>query len=282
MRYKDAQKLASQFYRRGLSELDTFRNIERIDRSRFAYKQAEFNRMTHDIEGWDIDSMKASHRADKRRLNNLQSEFNRLVDEASPHNVNIERSKVALKGYVRSYSISVVDSSDPLAQLIKARDSTTALLNKTLKSLGGFQFIETLKIKLKKSINNEDGATEYTDKTAYFNSKAQTIINVNQINNSLNMSHETISNTIGVWLSEGSGWTVESVEGHYVNIAKYKPLRGSSYIELPKELRNSKKGLINLKNKDKKCFRWCHIRHLNPQDKHVDRIKGVDMESSKN
>ena len=29
-------------------------------------------------------------------------------------------------------------------------------------------------------------------------------------------------------------------------------------IELPTELRNSSKGLINIKNKDE-CFRWCHI-----------------------
>ena len=39
------------------------------------------------------------------------------------------------------------------------------------------------------------------------------------------------------------------------------------------ELRNQKKGLINIKNKDDKCFRWCHIRHLNPQTEHPERIK---------
>ena len=39
------------------------------------------------------------------------------------------------------------------------------------------------------------------------------------------------------------------------------------------ELRNPKKGLINIKNKDNECFRWCHIRHLNPQKKDPQRIK---------
>ena len=47
-------------------------------------------------------------------------------------------------------------------------------------------------------------------------------------------------------------------------------------IELPMELRNSKKGLINMKNKDEECFRWCHIRHLNPQIKDPERIKKED------
>ena len=59
---------------------------------------------------------------------------------------------------------------------------------------------------------------------------------------------------------------------------KYEPLKGSSYIQLPQELRNSAKGLINLKNNDNECFRWCHIRNLNPQDKYPQRIKKSDKE----
>ena len=62
----------------------------------------------------------------------------------------------------------------------------------------------------------------------------------------------------------------------------YQPLAGSSYIELPEELQNNMKGLINLQNKDQECFRWCHIRHLNPQAKNPQRIKKVDREYIKN
>ena len=36
------------------------------------------------------------------------------------------------------------------------------------------------------------------------------------------------------------------------------------------------KGLINLKNKDIKCFKWCHVRLLNPQNKDPDRIRKQD------
>ena len=55
-------------------------------------------------------------------------------------------------------------------------------------------------------------------------------------------------------------------------------MQGSSYIELPIELQNSAKGLINIKNKDDECFRWCHIRHLNPQKKDPQRIKKDDKQ----
>ena len=55
-------------------------------------------------------------------------------------------------------------------------------------------------------------------------------------------------------------------------------MHGSSYIDLPDELKNSAKGLINIKNKDDECFRWCHIRHLNPQKKNPQRIKRDDKQ----
>ena len=50
---------------------------------------------------------------------------------------------------------------------------------------------------------------------------------------------------------------------------------------LPEELRNPRKGLINLKNEDPKCFLWCHVRHLNPQKKDPQRIKRSDREFEK-
>ena len=58
-------------------------------------------------------------------------------------------------------------------------------------------------------------------------------------------------------------------------------LVGSSYISLLSELENSIKGLINLKNKDTECFKCCHVRFINPQNKDADRIKKQDKEIAK-
>ena len=60
---------------------------------------------------------------------------------------------------------------------------------------------------------------------------------------------------IDIWVSEGSGWTIDKIDSNYINIIVYQPLHGSSYINLPDELKNSAKGLINIKNKDDECFR---------------------------
>ena len=43
-------------------------------------------------------------------------------------------------------------------------------------------------------------------------------------------------------------------------------------MNLPVELRSPRKGLINIKNKEEKCFLWCHIRHVDLLNKHPARI----------
>ena len=184
----------------------------------------------------------------------------------------IDQTAKALKGYTKSYEIGIKNNKDPLMQLQNTRKAVAIHIEKILKSMTGLKFVETLRVTFEKQLGRE----ERIMKTAYFNSPAQTIINNTEIDKSLEVSKQGILNKIAVWISEGSGWTVESVENHYLNVVKYEPMKGSSYIKLPTELRNSAKGLINMKNSDNECFRWCHIRHLNPQDKDPQRIKKSD------
>ena len=47
-------------------------------------------------------------------------------------------------------------------------------------------------------------------------------------------------------------------------------------MDLPVELRSPRKGLINIKSKDQKCFLWCHVRHINSSKEHRERIKQTD------
>ena len=150
-------------------------------------------------------------------------------------------------------------------------------LENLLKDMKGFKFIETLEVAFEKdTIGSKTRKHISIYKTAFFNGKAKTITKPNGIEPKLSMSRQEILNVIDKWVSEGSGWVIDRIVSHYINVTLYKPLNGSSYIELPTELRNSKKGLINMKNEDEECFRWCHIRHLNPQIKYPERIKKED------
>ena len=76
--------------------------------------------------------------------------------------------------------------------------------------------------------------------------------------------------------------TLKLIESQYINISNYRSLSGSSYVKLPAELRSSKKGLINIKNNDQKCFLWCHVRHINPVKIHPERITREDKKLANN
>ena len=71
--------------------------------------------------------------------------------------------------------------------------------------------------------------------------------------------------------AHGSGWVFVEVENLTLHTVIWDPLKASSYIKLPKELKN-KKAIINMKNEDNKCFMWCVLRALNPKKEHPERI----------
>ena len=59
------------------------------------------------------------------------------------------------------------------------------------------------------------------------------------INHKFNIdkSFQEIFFRIDNWINEGSGWIVELIESQYINISTYRPLSGSSYVQLPVELK---------------------------------------------
>ena len=183
----------------------------------------------------------------------------------------ITQLQKALRNSTKSFIVDVVDRENPLRQLNETKNFIKKCLVKELLDLKGFKYVETLKLTLGKKQGNG-----ITTKTAFFNSKTKTLINASEINEALQLSREELVKAIGQWLSEGSGWTITSIDSHYINLTQYQPLKGGSYIELPQELRHPNKRLINLQNKDECCFAWCHVRHLHPQEKNPQRIKKSD------
>ena len=112
-------------------------------------------------------------------------------------------------------------------------------LEDLLKDIKGFKFIETVEVTFEKdTIDSKTGKSVSIYKTAFFNGKAKTITKPNNIEPKLSMSRQEIMNAIDKWVSEGSGWVIDSINNH--------------------------------------CFRWCHIRHFNPQKKDPQRIKKED------
>ena len=74
---------------------------------------------------------------------------------------------------------------------------------------------------------------------------------------------------------------MDRVMGMRITISKYQPLRGGSYIILPKYIYD-KKTCINAKNKDDNCLRWVLRSARFPADNHTDRISSYPSEDGFN
>ena len=68
--------------------------------------------------------------------------------------------------------------------------------------------------------------------------KEKTIINHRY---KLDQSFQEILHRIDAWINKGSGSIIESIESQCINISAYRPILGSSSIDLPIELKHPKK-----------------------------------------
>ena len=134
-----------------------------------------------------------------------------------------------------SYKSEIIERKDPLVQLETGKLSIKDLFSDLLNGTKGFKYQITVKILLKKYKLN--GEIEFA--LVFFFSKT---------------SFQDILYMIDVWINNGSGWNIESIESQYINISTYRTLSGSCYMDLPVELKIRRKGLMSIENKYQKCF----------------------------
>ena len=148
------------------------------------------------------------------------------------HITDVPSSKIkelnrALKGHAKSYGIGIQDNLNPLNHFTKTKVLVELHLEDLLKTMKGFKFIETLEVTFEKeTIDSKTGKRVSIYKTAFFNGKAKTITKANDIKHELSMSRQEILNVIDKWVSEGSGWVIDRIDSHCINVTTYQPLHG--------------------------------------------------------
>ena len=94
------------------------------------------------------------------------------------------------------------------------KNSIKNLFDELLREKRGFTYIIEVKITLKKRINDN----KFVSKTLYFNSQIKTVINQRY---NLNDSFEEILNLLDIWINESSAWTIDQIDGLYINISNH-------------------------------------------------------------
>ena len=116
------------------------------------------------------------------------------------------------------------------------------------------------------------GSTGIIRQEFAFHSAIKLILENTDVEEVFNEMMEEIETSIQrVENAEGSGWVLEKILNITLYTAKWDPLNAGSYMELPAFLKN-KKAIINMKNQDNECFKWCVLRALNPKNNHPERV----------
>ena len=68
-----------------------------------------------------------------------------------------------------------------------------------------------------------------------------------------------------------SGWALNSIISLCINMKKFAPHKGKSYIPLPRYIA-SKKACVNVRNSDNHCFKYAVLSALHPAEENAQRV----------
>ena len=106
---------------------------------------------------------------------------------------------------------------------------------------------------------------------SHFHGKCRTALNNLDIAEGMQESYMKIVNSFQEYCRNGSQWKLSKIKTISLNISKYAPIKGGTYISTPVKI-HSKKAVINVKNSDDKCFMWAILSALHPVNIHSDRV----------
>jgi len=149
--------------------------------------------------------------------------------------------------------------------LSKLKDPVNEFISNKLERLSSIRLYYVLEVILEKNKYNseeieDNNENEKITMKFYFYAIHRNIFNINDMTDYYDSLNDIFKKKLEDRTSKnGSGWVLKNIEGLVVNIVKYKVMSGSSYIELPLEIR-LKKCIINPVNKDdNKCFKYAFL-----------------------
>ena len=216
---------------------------------------------------------------------------NKTIPEDTPHYL-----KEALQRAIKEYEKGIVLEKSGLANLAEKYtiEGKSGLFPKYYFGEKASQIKDFLRkyrntkvrlilvCEMEKQINfeNMEKIQEFFERDkAYFQSKTEINRERTNVGKFLKEMIKEILNTLSIYQKNGSGWYFKEVIRLEIHIVEYKSAKGGSYIPLPEFIKR-KKAIINLKNKDNKCFLWSIFRYLHPVQ--INEVRLNDLKKYEN
>ena len=167
---------------------------------------------------------------------------------------NTSRVGGALNGTVNEYRLNLEDEQPDASNVLDVlKESTVQRENRINEEFGkkrAVKFYLSLHVNFHPST---DVAVLSTDIIGVYESC--------DVHDALNSSYENLVSSIEDFQQRGSGWILDKLMALDLHLPEFDPLRATSYSPLPTCIPN-RKAVVNIKNKDEKCFRWSVIAGL--------------------
>ena len=215
-----------------------------------------------------LDNVKEIPKSVSPNLRKLKKKIDKIYKRKRIFEV--KESVSALKNFATVYTIDGKEGFDPQSFMDGARENMTELLrsnrNTKVKLILKCYMISERDNLIKEFAFHSEIEVNIagTDENDIYTTMTETIL-------------ERIANLINGSSGGGSGWVFYKIIKLELHTVSYRPLRGNTWIPLPKELAD-KKALINMKNKDNKCFVWSVLRAIYPTNNHPERVDKELME----
>ena len=198
------------------------------------------------------------------KLKMLKEKVEALFKAGAQQTFELKQSSSSLKKFATQYVIEGREGYDPQTFFSDVKRKVTTLLENNRKTK-----VKLILRCIMEKTKITDGQT--IEQPAAFHSDVEVNLEGTDVNELYDTIIDKVMENIANFQMQGSNWTFKSIIALEIHTVAYEPLRGSSYIPLPRALA-TRKTIINLKNQDDECFRWAVLRAMNPTDIHPERI----------
>ena len=203
----------------------------------------------------------------------LRGALERAIKE---HLQGIEKEKSAFENFAIKYIIE----GDPNLTPVEYFNKIYATLKDFFTYHRNIKFSMILVCLMEQQILSKDkGVVGLKEDKAYFNSGTHINLKSTNVNKLIDKNVKIIIEDLEVYQKNGSGWYFKEVINLEIHTVEFNPMKGSSYIPLPDWISN-KKAIVNIQNKDEKCFLWCVLRYLPPKEN--DDYRLTDLKKYEN
>ena len=231
-------------------------------------------------------TVKKSHPSKKKKIKSFDEYFQECIENKEFPADTPPYFREALERAIKEYNQGLVKEKSAFENfavkyIIEGEPSLTPIeyFNRVYKTLEDFftyhrniKFSMILVCLMEQQIRSKDkGVVGLNEDKAYFNSDTRVNLESTDVEKLIDKCVKKNIEQLEIFQKNGSGWYFKEVFQLEIHTVENGVMKGSSYIPLPDWI-SDKKAIVNIQNKDEKCFLWCVLRYLHPKKIHEERL----------